>query len=80
MNKIETITPEERDPADATLECATCGKNGFPGDICDTCHRPLDQKRQYTLSEERSGRAPDGERYHRTGAVGPKVVKLPGSA
>lgn len=63
------------------MECGTCGKNGFAGEICSVCHRPIDQERQYTLSEERSGRAPDnGERYTRTGYVPPKIItNLPGS-
>src|SRR5208282_55420 len=63
-----------------TVECATCGKNGFPSKGCNICHGTANiQSRAYTLSEERSGRAPnDGERYDRLGKCGPKIVQVPG--
>lgn len=69
------------DEIDETIECGVCGKPGGPNEQCGICHgNAPSQARAYTLSEERSGRAPDdGERYSRTGAVGPKIISLPGS-
>lgn len=77
MSETEETTTER--PTEPTHECATCGRNGYYGDICGECHRPITEVRQYTLSEERSGRAPDDGRYTRTGFVGPKIVDVPGS-
>jgi hypothetical protein len=61
-------------------ECGVCGRVGIPFAECGICHgkAPV-QQRHYTLSEERSGRTPETDRYSRTGAVGPKIINLPGS-
>lgn len=61
------------------IECATCGLNGRPPTGCPKCggNAPV-QSRQYTLSEIRSGRAPKDDREP-TEALGPKIIKLPGS-
>lgn len=58
------------------IECSLCGRNGGPYKGCPRgCNgNPrFVQERQYTLSEERSGRAPTDKRYGEDGAVGPKT-------
>ncbi len=58
------------------IECGLCGRNGGPYEGCPRgCNgRPeFAQERQYTLSEERSGRAPVSERYGPNGDVGPRT-------
>jgi hypothetical protein len=66
---------------DVQIQCVTCGKNGFPPGECQTCHGKADvEPRKYTLSEVRSGRAPEDDRYGTGGSVSPKIANLPGSA
>lgn len=58
------------------IECSLCGRNGGPYEGCPRgCNGRADfvQKRAYTLSEERSGRAPVTPRYGDDGDVGPKT-------
>jgi hypothetical protein len=69
----EQVTPPE--PAH---ECEFCGENGFYGNLCTKCKRPITQRRQYTLSEVRSGRAPDQQGGRPSGAP-PRIVEVPGS-
>ena len=65
---------------ESNIECAVCGVNGPPSTSCAMCHgKAATRERQYTLSEVRSGKAPKDNRYGDTGAVGPKIVNLPGS-
>lgn len=58
------------------VECGLCGRNGGVSELCeqgckgDPRHN---QPRQYTLSEERSGRAPTKPRYGEHGEIGPKT-------
>lgn len=57
------------------IECSLCGRNGGPYVGCPKgCNGRTDfiQTRAYTLSEERSGRAPVTKRYGNDGEVGPK--------
>jgi hypothetical protein len=61
------------------FECATCGINGGFGTQCPECKRPIEQPRQYTLSEIRSGRAPAHTSERPSGAA-PTIVQIPGSA
>lgn len=61
------------------FECSMCGINGGFGTICPTCHKPIEQPRQYTLSEVRSGRAPSTTAERPSGAA-PTIVQVPGSA
>jgi hypothetical protein len=61
------------------FECSMCGVNGGFGTICPTCHKPIEQPRQYTLSEVRSGRAPSTTIERPSGAA-PTIVQVPGSA
>ena len=72
-NKYEDLNADD-------YECAKCGRNGFPPQECKQCEgqAPI-QSRAYTLSEERSGRAPKVNRYGDEGALGPKIINLPGS-
>lgn len=75
--EVVEVTPEA---TDSDIECTICGKRGGPIQECQICHGHGGvQKRAYTLSEERSGRAPTDDRYGPTGKVGPKVANLPGS-
>jgi hypothetical protein len=60
-------------------ECALCGINGGFGTICPNCQKPIEQPRQYTLSEVRSGRAPSQTKDRPSGAA-PLIVQVPGSA
>lgn len=48
------------------VECSLCGRNLIPSPACSTCHgnAPV-QERAYTLSEIRSGKAPQDDRYGR---------------
>jgi hypothetical protein len=58
------------------IECSLCGLNGGPYEGCSRgCGGRAEfvQKRQYTLSEERSGRAPVTKRYGDGGDVGPRT-------
>jgi len=59
-------------------ECEICGENGFYGTECSTCKRPITQRRQYTLSEVRSGQAGDLTNGRPSGAP-PRIVEVPGS-
>lgn len=59
-------------------ECEMCGENGFYGTLCPQCKRPITQRRQYTLSEIQSGRAPDQTDGRPSGAP-PRIVEVPGS-
>jgi hypothetical protein len=62
--------------SEVDIECSLCGRNGGPYVGCPRgCGGRADfvQKRAYTLSEERSGQAPDNKRYGDDGAVGPKT-------
>jgi hypothetical protein len=62
---------------DTTVECSLCGRNGNPPVGCEICHGNAQvQERAYTLSEERSGRAPVEERYGTTGSTAPKASPL----
>lgn len=71
--KYEGLNPDD-------YECGRCGKNGFPSAECKLCEgRAPIQARAYTLSDERAGRAPKVDRYGDDGALGPKIIKLPGS-
>lgn len=66
---------------DESIECGICGKAGGPNVQCGICHgHAPTQSRAYTLSDVRSGRAPDDGRYGPGGSVSPTVVTLPGSA
>jgi hypothetical protein len=65
-----------------TVECAICGFNGYPGGTCPSCNRPLDQKRQYTLSELRAMPQEQREkimREDRPSGAAPRIVHIPGS-
>lgn len=62
--------------SETDIECSLCGRNGGPYEGCPKgCDgRPeFIQSRAYTLSEERSGRAPVTPRYGEDGKVGPKT-------
>lgn len=62
--------------SETEIECSLCGRNGGPYAECARgCGGRAEfvQKRQYTLSEERSGRAPVDDRYGDSGSVGPKT-------
>jgi len=59
-------------------ECEICGEVGFYGTACTQCKRPKTQRRQYTLSEIRSGNAPDQSGGRPSGAA-PRIVEVPGS-
>jgi hypothetical protein len=62
---------------DTDVECSLCGRNGVPPVGCGVCHgRAQVQARAYTLSEERSGRAPVQDRYGDTGGTAPKASPL----
>lgn len=71
MSVEQTQTPQ--------FECEICGINGGFGTQCPDCKRPIEQPRQYTLSEIRSGRAPDQRKGRPSGAA-PTIVQVPGSA
>jgi hypothetical protein len=75
----EQKQPEQQQPAQPTIpthECESCGKNGFRGEFCNRCGRPINQPRQFTLSEVRAGLAPVSDRP--SGAA-PRIVDVPGS-
>lgn len=59
-------------------ECSLCGTNGGFGTMCPDCKRPIEQPRQYTLSEIHSGRAPAHNPERPSGAA-PLIVQVPGS-
>lgn len=71
----------EFDELETDVECSICGKAGGPAVDCGICHGngQFVQSRAYTLSDERSGRAPQENRYGRDGALGPTIVNLPGA-
>lgn len=69
---------EPETPNEPQFECAICGINGGFGTMCPDCKRPIEQPRQYTLSEQRSGRAPSPFKDRPSGAP-PTIVQLPGS-
>lgn len=59
---------------DTTVECSICGRNGEPPTSCELCHGGAQtRERAYTLSEERSGRAPVEKRYGEEGGTAPKA-------
>lgn len=66
---------------ESELECSICGHDGGPYPECDLCKGNMRfvQSKAYTLTEERQKAAKDPGRYGRTGAVGPKIINLPGS-
>jgi hypothetical protein len=58
------------------VECSLCGRDGGPVEGCTYgCqgNPRYTQSRAYTLSQERSGRAPQTDRYGDQGQVGPKT-------
>lgn len=60
--------------SETEIECSLCGRNGGPFAECSRgCGGRAEfvQTRGYTLSEERSGRAPVTKRYGDGGEVGP---------
>jgi hypothetical protein len=62
--------------SEVDIECGMCGRDGGPYVGCPRgCNGRKDfvQKKAYTLSEERSGRAPVISRYGEDGNVGPKT-------
>ncbi len=63
-------------------ECGICGRDGGAVPDCELCkgNSRFDQPKAFTLSEERRGVETDPGRYTRTGAVGPKIAHVPGSA
>lgn len=62
------------------VQCVTCGKSRIPSVECEICHgKAATEPREYTLSEIRSGRAPEDKRYGPGGTVGPKIANVPGS-
>lgn len=66
--------------AEPTVQCAQCGRNGLPPAECEQCEgKAAIEPREYTLSEVRSGRAPEEKRYGPGGTVGPKIANVPGS-
>jgi hypothetical protein len=67
----EQVTPQ--------YECSMCGVNGGFGTTCPNCNKLIEQPRQYTLSEVRSGRAPSSTKDRPSGAA-PTIVQVPGSA
>lgn len=73
---VEPVQPVVN--ATEEIECGICGKAGGPNVGCGICygHAPV-QSRAYTLSDVRSGRAPEEDRYSN---LGPKKISLPGSA
>lgn len=76
-----TVEPVQTTEPNQDIECGVCGKTGGPNVSCGICHghAPV-QSRAYTLSEVRSGRAPENDRYGPNMTVGPKKISLPGSA
>jgi hypothetical protein len=72
---------DQRNPEEAR-ECRICGKNGYVGDVCETHEIPLDQIRQYTLSELRAMDPEQRDRIlhgDRPSGAAPKIVNVPGS-
>lgn len=69
---------ESEAPKEPQYECAMCGVNGGFGTTCPNCKKPIEQPRQYTLSEIRSGRAPSHTEQRPSGAA-PIIVQVPGS-
>ena len=62
---------------DTNVECSVCGRNGVPPVGCEICHgNAKTQERAYTLSEERTGRAPTEDRYGDDGGTAPKASPL----
>jgi hypothetical protein len=70
---------DEQVTKEPQYECSICGINGRFGTKCPDCNRPIEQPRQYTLSEVRSGRAPSFTDERASGAP-PTIVQIPGSA
>jgi hypothetical protein len=64
------------------FECSMCGRDGGPDIGCELCrgNQTFRQTRSFTLSEERQGLNPEGEkkRYGPYGEVNPRIVVLPG--
>lgn len=83
--KDETVTGQQQQAAQEPIsewECSMCGRDGGPVSSCELCsgNQRFFQKRNFTLSEERQGKNPEGnkERYGPYGETGPKIVVLPG--
>jgi hypothetical protein len=70
---------DQQAPQEPQYECSICGINGGFGTNCPACQKPIEQPRQYTLSEIRSGRAPSHTEERPSGAA-PLIVQVPGSA
>lgn len=72
---MQTFQGEYSPEPEPEIECSLCGRNGGP---IEGCARGCNgnprfiQPRQYTLSEVRTGRAPQEDRYGDEGQVGPK--------
>jgi hypothetical protein len=61
------------------LECSLCGRDviGQAPKGCDICHgNASTQPRAYTLSDHRSGRATQEDRYGHEGGLEPKTSPL----
>lgn len=59
------------------VECSVCGLNGPPPVGCEICHGGAEtQERGYTLSEQRSGRAPADEKRYGGESLNPKSSSL----
>ena len=70
------MTDQTTQEPEALFECSMCGRNGYPPLECQDCHgRAAVQPRSYTLSDIRSGRAPDDTERD----VNPKIIHIPGS-
>ena len=70
------------DEQDVNVQCAQCGKTGYPSVNCTDCYGKAGvEARQYTATEIRTGKGPkESDRYGLHGDVGPKIVTtLPGS-
>jgi hypothetical protein len=80
--KTEPVQEPVQVVRDQTHECSSCGRNGYYGEICSECQRPIDQARQYTLSELRTMSDEEREakmRQGRPSGAPPRIVHIPGS-
>lgn len=80
MTVPEPEQPPQANAPTSEWECGMCGRDGGPDPGCQLCSgaERFRQQRNFTLTEERQGKAPDDGRYDRTGGVNPKIVVLPG--
>lgn len=66
--------------AEPQFECSLCGRNLSEPQTpegCETCHGHAEvQARAYTLSDHRSGRAPQEDRYGSDGNLNPQSSNL----